>query len=92
MKCAVKDCENHEHQGRFIGGLCSPCYRYLTGDNELHSQLYRNVLKIVDAAVSLEREQCARVCESQDELDARYRYDYRRAALDCADAIRRRPQ
>lgn len=37
-----------------------------------------------------ERECCAQLCENQDETDTRYRYDYRRGVLDCADAIRSR--
>jgi len=37
-----------------------------------------------------EREQCAKLCEQQDEQNTQYRYDYRRGVLDCADAIRQR--
>lgn len=30
-KCLVKDCQNHTHQGKFIGDLCAPCYNALVG-------------------------------------------------------------
>lgn len=39
-----------------------------------------------------EREACAKACEKQDDEDTRFRYDYRRGALDCAAAIRARGQ
>lgn len=41
-------------------------------------------------AVAQEREQCAQLCEQQDEANTQYRYDYRRGVLDCAQAIRLR--
>lgn len=42
MKCIVKDCKNHEHEGQFIGSLCSPCHTYITKGDGTHSQAYRN--------------------------------------------------
>lgn len=39
-----------------------------------------------------EREQCAQLCEQQDEANTQYRYDYRRGVLDCAQAIRLRSE
>lgn len=30
MKCLVKGCVNHDHEGAFIGLLCSPCYIMIT--------------------------------------------------------------
>jgi len=42
MKCIVKDCENHEHEGKFIGDLCSPCHEFITTGIGVHSQAYRN--------------------------------------------------
>jgi Na+/phosphate symporter len=42
MKCIVKNCENHSHQGKFIGELCSPCHRYITEGEGKYSQAYRN--------------------------------------------------
>jgi len=56
MKCHVKDCKNHEHQGLFIGIVCSPCYEFLSIGRGKTSQLYRNT-------VVLEREACAKVAE-----------------------------
>jgi len=29
-KCIVLGCENHEHEGRFVGALCAPCHHILT--------------------------------------------------------------
>jgi len=26
VKCAVRDCQNHMHQGQFVGSVCLPCY------------------------------------------------------------------
>ncbi len=37
-----------------------------------------------------EREACAKVCEDLDESDTRFRHDYMRGTLDCAEAIRAR--
>lgn len=30
MKCIVKGCENHTHEGMFVGNLCKPCHTMLT--------------------------------------------------------------
>jgi len=32
--------------------------------------------------------ECMALCKSMDETDTRYRYDYRRGVLDCADTIK----
>jgi len=29
-RCIVRGCENHKHQGRFVGDLCAPCHEYIT--------------------------------------------------------------
>ena len=29
MKCLVKDCKNHEHQGTFNNTICMPCSRLI---------------------------------------------------------------
>ena len=29
IKCIVKGCENHKHQGTFVGDLCFPCHEML---------------------------------------------------------------
>jgi hypothetical protein len=42
-KCIVKDCENHRHQGHFVGDLCSPCHAFITRNEGKYSQAYRNV-------------------------------------------------
>ena len=49
-----------------------------------------HLVELVKRVVAAEREACAKVCEKQDDEDTRFRYDYRRGALDCADAIRAR--
>jgi len=56
FKCAVKDCENHSHQGKFVGLLCSPCHAFVAGDGGLYSQAYRNSRSMIDLAVAMERE------------------------------------
>jgi hypothetical protein len=40
--------------------------------------------------LAYERECCALLCESIDEPNLQLRYEYRRGALNCADAIRAR--
>jgi hypothetical protein len=42
MKCIVKDCENHIHEGGFVSDLCSPCHRFITTGEGIYSQAYRN--------------------------------------------------
>jgi hypothetical protein len=41
-KCIVKDCENHAHEGGFVGDLCSPCHEFITTGEGIYSQAYRN--------------------------------------------------
>jgi len=53
MKCIVKDCENHTHQGKFVGELCSPCHEFITEGKGKHSQVFRNT-------VVVEREECVK--------------------------------
>lgn len=36
-KCIVKGCQNHRHQGAFVGDLCKPCHVMLTEGKELPS-------------------------------------------------------
>jgi len=42
MKCIVKDCINQTHEGKFIGELCMPCHEFVTTENGVYSQAYRN--------------------------------------------------
>ena len=42
IKCIVKDCENHKHEGGFTGDLCNPCYEFITTGKGIYSQAYRN--------------------------------------------------
>lgn len=58
VKCAVKDCVNHEHEGLFVGLLCSPCHIFISGDGGLYSQAYRNSKAMIDTAVQMERAIC----------------------------------
>ena len=82
-KCIINNCENHADQGRFVGSLCSPCHRFLSGEDERHSQADRNIRLAVERAVEAEREACAKVCD-QKELANLYGHRV------CADAIRAR--
>ena len=68
MKCAVKDCENHAHQGHFVGLLCLPCHTFIAGDGGSYSQAYRNSRNMIDTAIAMEREACAKVCEDKNTL------------------------
>jgi len=43
-KCIVKNCTNKSNEGIFIGGLCGPCYEFITQGKGNHSQMYRNCL------------------------------------------------
>lgn len=42
MKCIVKDCKNHKHEGGFNGDVCSPCYQFIVHGKGVNSQAYRN--------------------------------------------------
>jgi hypothetical protein len=42
LKCIVKDCENHKHEGSFNGDVCSPCYQFIAHGKGVYSQAYRN--------------------------------------------------
>ena len=42
QKCIVKDCENHKHEGGFVGDLCKPCHQFITTGEGIYSQAYRN--------------------------------------------------
>lgn len=64
MKCAVKDCTNHSHQGKFVGLLCSPCHAFIAGDRGgEYSQAYRNARHGIDEAVKAENEALRRDAE-----------------------------
>jgi hypothetical protein len=52
MKCIVKDCANHSHEGKFVNDLCKPCFQFLTTGEGKYSQVYRNtVLKEREAII-----------------------------------------
>ena len=42
IRCIVKDCQNHRHEGKFVGDLCSPCHTFITTGECTYSQAYRN--------------------------------------------------
>jgi hypothetical protein len=44
IKCIVKGCTNHMHQGKFVGYLCKPCYMYLSTGNIGPTDSYLNIL------------------------------------------------
>lgn len=46
VKCIVKDCTNHTHEGEFIGDLCSPCHEFITEGKGVFSQAFRNALHV----------------------------------------------
>jgi len=49
-----------------------------------------HLVELVKRAVEAEREACAKLCEGMEENNLELRYEYRRAVLNCADAIRAR--
>jgi len=51
-----------------------------------------HLVELVKRAVEAEREACAKLCEGMEENNLELRYEYRRAVLNCADAIRARGQ
>jgi hypothetical protein len=42
MKCRVHNCTNKTEEGRFMGGICSPCFDYLVNQMDNNSQAKRN--------------------------------------------------
>ena len=95
MKCAVKDCENQTHEGKFVGLLCSPCHEFITGNGSYHSQAYRNLRGVIEAEIAAEREACAKVCEGRiggAVQTNEWWNGFRSAMKQCAAAIRARGQ
>jgi hypothetical protein len=52
--------------------------------------ILENFQRFAALVAAAEREACAKVCEDLDESDTRFRHDYMRGTLDCAEAIRAR--
>lgn len=53
-KCIVKDCENHQHQGKFVGDVCGPCYEFIATGKGENSQAYRNIsIKELQAKIDM---------------------------------------
>ena len=44
-KCIVKDCQNHKHEGQFIGDICKPCYIMITTGDVVYSSNFIYKLK-----------------------------------------------
>ena len=40
MKCIVKGCSNHKHEGVFLDTLCVPCYTMLTQGRKMSSEAW----------------------------------------------------
>ena len=57
---------------------------------ELQAKFEQTYMEGVIAGAAAEREACAKVCEGMEEPNLQLRYEYRRAVLNCADAIRAR--
>lgn len=53
MKCIVKDCKNHTHEGGFTGDLCNPCYLFITEGIGVYSQAYRNATQTFETEVGM---------------------------------------
>ena len=39
-KCIVKGCSNHEGEGKFVSGLCAPCYTMLAQGKKTPSEAW----------------------------------------------------
>jgi len=63
IKCIVKDCENHNDQGRFFGKFCTPCWEFITEGKGTHSQIYQN--SRYEAVVK----ECLAECYTKSESD-----------------------
>lgn len=71
MKCSVKDCENHSHQGDFVGLLCAPCHNFISGGAGIYSQASRDMRSMIDAVVAKESEARMRAQVEIERLKAR---------------------
>ena len=40
MKCIVFGCVNHNHQGAFVGNLCSPCHSMIVSGEPKYGQTF----------------------------------------------------
>jgi hypothetical protein len=47
-RCIVKSCTNHNEEGSFVGGLCSPCHDFVANGIVNHSQACRNAIEATD--------------------------------------------
>jgi hypothetical protein len=47
-KCIVKGCTNHNNEGSFVDGLCSPCHAFVADGTVNHSQACRNAIEATD--------------------------------------------
>ena len=59
IKCIVKDCQNHRHEGKFVGDLCSPCHTFITTGEGKYSQAYRNSQREWKGLTDEEMHECA---------------------------------
>lgn len=53
MKCIVKDCMNHQHEGGFFGDICIPCYEFISKGKSNYSQAYRNAMQTGETEVGI---------------------------------------
>ncbi len=42
-KCIVRNCNNQDLVGLFVGDLCSPCYEYIKKGIGERSQIFKNI-------------------------------------------------
>jgi seryl-tRNA(Sec) selenium transferase len=66
VACIVKDCENHKHQGRFVGDLCSPCHAFITRNEGKYSQAYRNAQREWQELTDEELRDIFDSCQTED--------------------------
>lgn len=68
-RCIIMDCTNRSNEGTFIGDLCSPCHMFVTSGKGVHSQAYRNAMKIPHRKMVLDLEFLPEKCEGRRGLE-----------------------
>lgn len=58
IRCVVKNCVNHKHQGKFVNDLCAPCYEYIALGEGICSQAYRNDMQRFEEGKSFAVKKC----------------------------------
>lgn len=66
IRCIVKDCQNHRHEGKFVGDLCDPCHTFITTGEGKYSQAYRNTQRVWQGLTDEDRQEIERWIEFKE--------------------------